>query len=55
MDDDIGVWAQGVVEGVVLQVGRVKVGTCVLVDSVLTDEFGEVVHGEEVWVVPARG
>ena len=55
VDDDVWVWAQSVVEGIVLKVGGVQVGTGVLVDSVLANQLSEVLHGEIAWVVPAWG
>jgi hypothetical protein len=55
LHDDVGVGADDSVEGVVLQMGGVKMCTCVFIDSELSDESGEVVHGEEVSVVPGGG
>lgn len=55
VEDDIGVVAEVGVEGVVLQVSGVQVVAGELVASVLADDALEVVHREEVRVVPAGG
>ena len=54
VQDDVGVVAQVGVEGVVLQMGGVQVGPCVLVHSELSNQLGEVLHGIEVGVTPPR-
>lgn len=53
MEDEVGVVAEVGVEGVVLQVRGVEVVAGELVAPVLADDALEVVHGEEVGVVPA--
>ncbi len=53
MQDHVGVVAEVGVEGVVLQVGRVEVLACEFIAAVLSDDPFEVLHGEEVGVVPA--
>ena len=54
VEDEVGVVAEVGVEGVVLQVRGVEVVARELVAAVLADDALEVVHGEEVGVVPAR-
>jgi hypothetical protein len=54
VEDEVGVVAEVGVEGVVLEVGRVEVVAGELVAAVLPDDALEVVHREEVGVVPAR-
>lgn len=55
VDDDVRIWTQSIVEGVVLEMSGVQMGSSVLIYSVISDDFGEVVHSEEIGIVPAWG
>lgn len=54
VQDDVSIVAEVGMEGVVLQMGGVQVGPCVLVHSELPNQLGEVLHGIEVRVAPPR-
>ena len=54
MEDHVGIVAQPGMEGVVLEMGRVEVNSSKLIASVFSDNSLEIVHGEEIGVVPRR-
>jgi hypothetical protein len=53
VEDEIGVVAEVGMEGVVLQMRGVQMVPSELVASVLSDDALEVIHGEEIRIVPA--
>jgi hypothetical protein len=53
VEDNIGIISKVSVEGVVLKMGRVEVVSSELITSEFSDDSLEVVHCEEIWVVPA--
>lgn len=40
-------------EGVILQMSGVKMSSGIFINSVLSNDFSEVMHGEEIWIIPA--
>lgn len=54
MEDDVRVLSEPTVEAVVLKMGRVEMFTHKLINTILSNDALEVVHGEEVRVVPGR-
>lgn len=53
VEDKVREVSEMAVERVVLKMGRVEVLTSVLIASVLSDDSHEVIHSEEVGIVPA--